>query len=476
MEELTLNYEVNNIYKLKSKEPKMNNSRLIYLILLLPLNVACAATPASSSNVSDIEYRLPELKFDIKAEYQLRACGVIEVQEGAEKKVKSFIKLKSKADVSPQYVNGSDTYIFSPSTTAALKKRSDHEFSLSLRNNGTIESFNSTVTDKTGSIIGNALKFVSNVLTLGFGVFSDADAAAAKANKPQSPCTEEIVDHLNEAQKYVKAIKTHKETLTGLLRKSTISESEGKEITRLQTAIKALESELTSYRMQHLTIKHTHTINPANLSDSNLLLIPNKKLDKWLEKSDAGLINLTTMELALSNKPANPRTTASPETTSLLIQKPVLSTYRLCRVECPKTLTHTAAPQELARGQVQVPQWGNQQLVNFKVKTFEKRTVNMTFNEAGAVTKLTWSKPSQTDAAMSALAGITESAASLIDTAKYGRELAETRSLKVETDLISQRNALKEAQNKQDALFSTEETEDPGPQTIQVILVSGDGS
>ncbi|USI29678.1 hypothetical protein ACD631_04825 [Alteromonas macleodii] len=454
----------------------MNHSRLIYLTLLFSLNVACAATPASSSNVGDIEYRLPELKFDIKAEYQLRACGVIEVKEGNENNVKSFIKLKSKADVSPQYVNGSDTYIFSPSTTAALKKRSDHEFSISLRNNGTIQSFNSTVADKTGSIIGNAIKFVSNVLTLGFGVFSDTAAVAAKANKPQSPCTEETVAHLNEAQKYVMAINTHKDTLTKLLRKSTISESDGNEISRLQTTIKALESELTSYRMQHLTIKHTYTIVPVNLGESNLLLIPDKKLGKWLVESDAGLINLTTMELALSNKPESPRTTVSPETTSLLIQKPVLSTYRLCRVECPSKFTHVTSPEELARGQVQVPQWGNQQLVNFKMKTFEKRTVNMTFNEAGAVTKLTWSKPSQADAAMSALAGISDSAVSFIDTAKYGRELAETRALKVETDLISQRNALKEAQNKQDALFSTEETEDPGPQTIQVILVAGDDS
>lgn len=458
----------------------MDSFRLITSALLISLNAACASA-TSSTDVADVTYRLPELKFDIKAEYQLRACGVgkvkaVDANGNETEKLTSFIKVKSKAEVSPQYVAGAATYVFSPGETAARKKRSDHEFALSLRANGTLESFNSTVTDKTGSIIGSAIKFATNVLTLGFAALADAEKAVENNTTLENPCVDEIVPHLKEAQKYADAIKTHSKKLTDLLTNSSISENEGKEIARLQEAIAALESELTDYRMENLTLKHTFTIEPAGLKASNLLSLPTEKIGKWIKKDNAGVANKMLLDLALSEKPTETFAPVTADSTSLLVLKPVMSTYRLCRITCPSSLTHTVAEEELARGQVQVPQWGQQQVVDFKVKTFEKRTINMTFNEAGAVTKLAWSKPSRADTAFSALAGASEAAVGLLNVGQYGRELAETNALKVETDLISQRNALREARNKQDALFSTEEAKDPGPETIQVILVVGDGS
>lgn len=441
----------------------------------------CAVT-GQSNEVIYIDYKLPELEFEIKATYQLRKCN------------REAFVVKIGADVSPKFNTlETPTFRFNPSIVSRKGSRVAQNITVELHPNATIKSINAVSEDKTGSIISNVFKFATGLLKATFGL-------AAEAVTPDL-CKATIVHHLQSADRLVERIKKLDDDLTKLLIADDPSDALNKQIAAYGKSIAALKTQLTELRINHLTIEKTDRIKAADLERSNFVSLTENDLKKWLvpdreidpksdPKSDQGsdLISKSLEQLKMiakesweenkwGKKPASLtrllfsielRLSASGSVKTvdasyagvhdkLFIRRPVVSAFEVCAYVCQNDDNSSSQTKRLATGTVVIPQWGTVQKIDFAVKAFEKRTLVMSFDEAGNVTKLTWNVPSKSDNVFRALAGASEQAVTFLETVEYGKDLAEIKALEIQTNLLLKRVALEEAKDKYDKAFSTDD-------------------
>ena len=421
-----------------------------------------------------IEYRLPQLEMELAATYQLRACK----REIVDAKTKTTFTVKTEIVASPKIsVQGVPAYRFYPGQVSARNSKVDNNLTVKLFENGTINKINSEVTDQTGSIIGNIFKIATNILTLGFGVFADLGAMAATADPI---CNVATVAKLAQADELVARIKQLKTELNTKLKTTAPSAAFTKEINAFKTTIASLESQLTELRTSHLTLKKTYKISAADLGQSHFVSPTIDDLKKWLIEDQIDDVEAIVMsawvkqgwqappegtthrllmtELRFEYEGSVVAAPSSSEPYQIVLRTPVTSQFEICEHACRKTDGSPSGTKRQARGSVQIPQWGSTRQLDFTVRKFEKRTLNLTLNAAGSTKDLTWNKPSKTARAVESIASASTEAKTFAETVVYGRETAEIKALETETKLLNKRVELDEAQDKYDAHFSTDDT------------------
>lgn len=430
--------------------------------LITVVLIGCSASTTSNGGTSTgnnptIEYVLPKLDMEIVVTYQLRSC---QSSTGS----RAFV-VKMVPEVKTAYVPDILTPLsFNPALLSETNGLASHNITVELNANRTLKSINSVAKDQTGSIIGNVFKAITNVLSLR-NVLSDT----ASLQSADSNCKGDVFDNLKIADDLASSIRQLKENRLSL--SSKVDTDTTKLLNAYDRLIEDGIESLAQHRMSKLTKKKVFPIE--TFLKSKLLSPTKEELIEWwlkdensynnartnlsllsaIDVSDPLLQKVLAIELEFPDdydvQPISDNVKNVPS--KIVYRVPIYKTYELCEIECGQGV-------KIAEGMVGIPQLSNAMLIDFTVKAFEDRTIDLSFNDAGGISKLKLEESSRAANAVAGIASATEAAASLAAEARFGRENAEIKELTIEADLLNKRTALKEAQDKFDEAFSTDDT------------------
>lgn len=387
---------------------------------------------ASQSNAADkhegfevLRYRLPSTMVSAKLALTLEQCG-------PDLKISGDGSISADAGAAP----GTFTLRSDQLESARVKRTLD----VTLHDNGSIATINSVAEDRTASIIGNLIKFVTSLIV---------PAAApsfngGKGSPPAFDCTPEVKDALARVRWIDQRLSNW--------RKQPVP-AQPKLAAELSGAIDKLANERAALRS---TVLHADVVAPLDVDP-----IPAVTSGAWQATTAPAL---DAVEAWFTTTPPNLKMQADwlitlPNGTGVLnaaagpaaqcaaglatgYQAVCLVTPLTARIKANVSMSGTGiqltgGPMEIAsKGAIPMPQWGTLHYLPLSVGFGGNRQVSLSMDAFGRVSESKWSSEARGESATAALAGIVAQANSAVTAnSQVAREKAEIDQLTTQQSL-----------------------------------------
>lgn len=374
----------------------------------------------------EIVYYMPKATFDVEVEYRLKKCGNFKE-----------IKIRPKAKVTPHIkadTNKPYTYNFIGNASASQ----EHDVAISLYPIGTLKTVNATSTDKTGDIITNVFTGIGNLF--GIGALFGADKSGTLGFDINTK-KEDLSELCNDVtRKYLKEIKTLKAAIAGYKKSVTeLEPNKGKpsidQYNAYSMAVNAAADRIVFINKNYLTIT-TKKKGIVPSKGGEPLQLDLKVLNKWFfddVNKNTKICSDMSMQLTLSM----PVDVEEPsKNVNVAVDDNSVREQRVHYVVPAKTLLKISplnGGKPILSMDASIPQWGAHKEIDFTVSVFESKSVGYEFSESGDILKINVKTNAKGAAAASAFASSTGALKGAVDTALYGKDVAEAAILDRET-------------------------------------------
>ncbi|ATI80631.1 hypothetical protein [Sphingobium yanoikuyae] len=437
------------------------------IILTLPLLAACTTTSAgsgagdqvaSNQSAAGITYYLPKTKITMTASLVLKSCDYF-----PEASPTIVVAAVAEADDKPFSISG-------PNLQSWRLKR---DLNITLADNGTISAINSTVSDRTASIVGGVVKFAASIVNPLSGP-TKAPTSAYQCNTATQQAIAEV------------------KTLEGKIKdlRAALARQKPAEIKDSIATIDALAARIAALRTGPLMLTVTKDLDLTQTWNAKAIDITTAELEKWFElpnKTDPARIaaargnypgqddasidailrnNIPAFRLTYTlqpgaGAPAAPTSAASkakveegcPEDKScektLVFREPVIAHLTINAVD---GFSELAGNNKVYEGDLPIAQWGMPTFLSLGTKLLQTRTVDLTFDGFGRKKSFNWKSESKGETLAGALGTAADSVGSF---RKALADKTETeRNAALVTDL--------ETKKKLNALLACKELLDAG--------------
>lgn len=460
---------------------------LTTIAAIASVSVACSGSAQRKpESAVYIDYYLPATGYQIEIRHQLRVCqgriadpaeipgpdaGPALQGEGSFK----FLVHTSVALTPQALTDRSQAYRLD--LMALPDGRHSQDLSLEKYPNGTVQTLNSTVEDRSAAAAGELLNFAASLAGI--------RQAVAPADFP-SGLTDPYVDLCSPATRKVLAqIAELKASILELLRtRGDLAIDVGVKpkgaaaaLAALDAQIKAKHDLIAALRAKYLTVKIQRTVLPHALRQSAYYSPSPKALRAagwfsaqggtrfaaykkrlWAQHrwGEAPAQPILVTELRFGQAPPQPLPghPAAPAADHFWYRQPLEVSYELCLDACAHGDGRPTQTPRLLRGDLAVPQWAEVRAVPFTVGWFGKRSLAMSFDPWGRITKLTWQTPARVEALAAGLAQPALQAAEAAQTLKEAQADAELAVLELRIQHYKKQVELKEAREAYEQAFS----------------------
>lgn len=373
------------------------------LVCALPCLAQKQAAGAQTA-AGAIIYYFPETRASLEAKVRLKSCAKFDVE------VELTMTAKAVPDLTAPR-------LFAPAALASWRQA--RAFSVEVNGSGTLAGINSTSEDKSGAILGNIVKAVASLVTV--GILSDNGDGMAIGR-----CNAATVRAINRAKVLRdQIVKLRPEAWDG----KAIPVETAKEL----ELANAMVAELAAIEAGPLTVTTAIEVPlpPRVVHGQDVALTtswPDKPFEKWVTGSG-------TVPPALSAVRIVGRAAALPP--SVL---PAKACKRSFETPQPALVAFVAKPgtEEKVLLRAPVQQWGRTAMLCLDAPVFASRTLNVAFDAFGMTTKFEWKSNARGEAASALLAEAAAQASAAYDKTKPKPDPTATEATKADADLVEQ--------------------------------------
>lgn len=407
------------------------------LMLACP-TVACAETPKPSFEL--IRYKLPETAVSAKISMTLESCG-------ANPMVSADLAIVGEASAS-----ATEFPLTTGQLQGAIVKR---ELKLTLHDTGAIATLGSSNENRLGAIVGDAIKFVAQVVGAAAGWKANSVGGGPKTTPPASICSPEAESALTR----VKAI----DDQLAKWRAEAVP-SNPVDASAQSKAIDRLAAERAGLRVGVLQADLVEPLDLSGLStapaDKPYVVASALTLDKqdlpWLDKdSELGGFTLTwtvsppqggmfpaptQMATEVCKRRLEPPKRGEKGAIGICLPRPVYAKVQVELATASQPTDGRPAPSFKAKKVLPMPQWG---VVEFLDLKGGDRDVNLSLDKFGRTSEASWTAKARAETIAAGLAGAAEQAAALAAAkSAYASANSTTARQKVEIDELTTQQSL----------------------------------
>ena len=414
--------------------------RLLGMVLMFALVFGCTTQMAIVSDDDHIEklqprsggkadrpiegvvYYLPAVMFDMAATWTLVSCGTDEMPN-ADIRLSVQITERHSADLKRPYVINYKNFD-APLKNSTLK--------VNLYPNGTLQSINGDIKDKTSSIVTSALELAKSISAI--SPISPMGIPKVRPQPLQTPCSQEAVEYLRKRKAISLHIAKMKQEIVDISALKNLTDNNIEKLRELNKLIKIRNVALRAY-MAKTSIKKPFQLIPPNIGYSEIFKMKSNHFAKLFKKGfapplsfEATIKKSNKSESKIKDSDMNPGKHLiyrSPMPAILQIQDTDESVLDMRHVQLPQAGFHVALP-----------------LIS---EGFDKNNLIAEFAENGALTRFEFTTEAQLEGLAQALAKTVKTAEEIIEERK-GRALkelqAKTNLLKAKANFIKAQHEL----------------------------------
>jgi len=400
------------------------------LMLACP-TVACAQAP--KSNFELIRYKLPETAVSAKISMTLESCG-------ANPEVSADLAVVGEADAS-----AAEFPLTTGQLQGAIVKR---ELKLTLHDTGAIATLGSSNENRLGAIVGDAIKFVAQVVGAAAGLKANAIGGGPKTTPPASICSP-------EAESALARVKAIDEQLAKWRAKEVPSNPV--EASAQSKAIDRLAAERAGLRVGILQADLVEPLDLSGLSKAAAgepyVVTSALTLDKqdlpWLDdhgELDGFTITWTVsppqggtfpapaqMATEVCKRRLEPPKPGEKGPIGICLPRPVYAKVQVELTAASQQTEGRPASSFKARKILPMPQWG---VVEFLDLKGGDRDVNLSLDKFGRTSEASWTAKARAETVAAGLAGAAEQVAAFAAAnSKTARQKSEIDALTTQQSL-----------------------------------------
>lgn len=407
------------------------------LMLACP-TVACAQTP--KSNFELIRYKLPQTDVSAKISMTLESCGAVP-------KVSADLAVVGEAKAS-----AAEFPLTTGQLQGAVVKR---ELKLTLHDTGAIATLGSSNENRLGAIVGDAIKFVAQVVGAAAGLKANSPGGGPRTAPPASICSP-------EAESALARVKAIDDQLAKWRAKEVPSNPA--DASAQSKAIDRLTAERAGLRVGVLQADLVKPLDLSGLSTAPAgepyVVTSALALDKqdlpWLDDdSQLGGFTLTwtvsppqggtfpapaQMATEVCKRRLEPSKPGGKGALGICLPRPVYAKVQVELTAASQASEGRPAPSFKARKVLPMPQWG---VVEFLDLKGGDRDVNLSLDKFGRTSEASWTAKARAETVTAGLAGAAEQVAALAAAkSAYAAANSTTARQKVEIDELTTQQTL----------------------------------
>lgn len=389
-----------------------------------------------SQPIKGIVYYLPILRFEMEATWTLISCR---------RNLDPLIKLA--VQVTERYVpDDAHPYLIDYTKLDAPTKQT--KLSISLYKNGTLQSINGSVEDRTSTIITSALEFAGSVAAP-----SIMTTAPGIQLPPQSQCSAAASNSLIQRGRLTQQIKKLEKKI---LEASSVETPDHNLLRSLNADLRANKSAFASY-LAATSFRQEIFWTPSKLNDSESFRMDSIGQHKLFEIDDADdtatlpLVCLSASLEAPTGIGSPLKDTRTNPENHLMFRMPAHATLKVSAGSVnPGNDNACGEARRVSSKGVRLPQGGVHIALPLENQLFDNNTIVAEFQPNGSLTKFEFSTSAQAEGLVEALA---KTAKTLEEVREIGKG-EELRELQAETELLKAKAALIQAERELQALLA----------------------